>query len=412
MNPFMLSRRHQAGTKRPARARPVLERLEDRTVLSNYTAASITDLIADINAANAAGGSNTITLVAGNAFTLAAVNNSTDGGNGLPVIATNNNLTIQGNGDTVARSTDVGTPAIRLFDVAAGASLTLANMTLTNGLAFGGTGMDAFGGGIYSSGSLTLTSVALSSNSALGGNGAMDWDQYGGTYISPGGSAFGGGLYVAGGTATLTDSTVSSNSAQGGAGNSGPYTAGPVGEGGGLCVAGGTVTLSNVALSSNLAIGGSGGPNLGVGGDGEGGGLYVASGTVTLTNATLSSNSAQGSGGYIGGFGRGGGVCVASGTVMLTSDTLSSNSAIGGGGSPQYYGPGYGGALYAGGGTVTLRSDTLTGNSAKAGGKRGTADGGGLYIGPAAAVSLDAFTLRHTKTNKPNDISGSYTLIP
>src|SRR5262245_19473962 len=237
MNPFMRSRRHHPGSKRPARARPVLELLEDRTVLNSYTAANVADLIADINAANAAHGSNTITLVANTTFTLTAVDNTntTDGsGNGLPVIAANNNLTIRGNGDTVARNTAMGTPAFRLFNVAAGASLTLANMTLTNGLAFGGTGVHAFGGGIYSSGSLTLTSVTLWSNSALGGKGAMDWDQYGGTYISPGGSAFGGGLYVTGGTATLTDSTVSSNFAQGGAGNSGPYTAGPVGEGGGL----------------------------------------------------------------------------------------------------------------------------------------------------------------------------------
>ncbi len=33
MNRFTLSRRHQPGTKRTARARPVLELLEDRTVL-------------------------------------------------------------------------------------------------------------------------------------------------------------------------------------------------------------------------------------------------------------------------------------------------------------------------------------------------------------------------------------------
>ena len=48
MNRFTLSRRHRTGTKRPARARPVLELLEDRTVLSNYTAATVADLIADI----------------------------------------------------------------------------------------------------------------------------------------------------------------------------------------------------------------------------------------------------------------------------------------------------------------------------------------------------------------------------
>jgi hypothetical protein len=51
-------------------------------VPSNFTAASVSDLIADINAANLAGGSNTITLVAGTTFTLTEVNNFTGGQNG------------------------------------------------------------------------------------------------------------------------------------------------------------------------------------------------------------------------------------------------------------------------------------------------------------------------------------------
>jgi hypothetical protein len=42
--------------------------LEDRTVPSNFTAATVSDLIADINAANLAGGSNAIALVAGNTY--------------------------------------------------------------------------------------------------------------------------------------------------------------------------------------------------------------------------------------------------------------------------------------------------------------------------------------------------------
>jgi hypothetical protein len=56
MNRFNLSRQHHTGTTRPGRARPVLELLEDRTVLSNYTAATV----ADINAANLASRPNTI----------------------------------------------------------------------------------------------------------------------------------------------------------------------------------------------------------------------------------------------------------------------------------------------------------------------------------------------------------------
>src|ERR1700756_3202171 len=81
--------------------RLTLEQLEDRTVPSNFTAASVSDLIADINAANLAGGSNTITLVAGQTFGLTAVNNTTDGATGLPVIAGNDRLSIAGNGGTI-----------------------------------------------------------------------------------------------------------------------------------------------------------------------------------------------------------------------------------------------------------------------------------------------------------------------
>ena len=43
MNRFTLSRRHQTGKKRPARARPVLELLEDRTVLSTLTVLNALD---------------------------------------------------------------------------------------------------------------------------------------------------------------------------------------------------------------------------------------------------------------------------------------------------------------------------------------------------------------------------------
>ena len=123
----------------------------------NWTARSVPELIADINAANSAGGMNTITLAPGKTFTLNAVNNSTDGPNGLPVIAANNKLTIRGNGDTIARSKAPGMPPFRLFDVASGATLTLQNLTVANGLVIGDTGMDASGGAILNAAGASLT---------------------------------------------------------------------------------------------------------------------------------------------------------------------------------------------------------------------------------------------------------------
>src|ERR1051326_1314598 len=124
---------HRPAERKPASIRLTIEALEDRTALTTFTAASVSDLIADINAANLAGGANTIALATGRTFTLTAVNNTTHGSTGLPMNPANPNLTILGNGATIERSTATGTPSFRLFDVAAGASLTLQNLTLQGG---------------------------------------------------------------------------------------------------------------------------------------------------------------------------------------------------------------------------------------------------------------------------------------
>src|SRR5262249_22780330 len=132
--------------KAPARCRPAIEALEDRTLLNGYWAATVADLIKDINLANAAGGADTITLsaVPSAHYTLSSVDNLADGANGLPVVAAHNDLKIVGNGDTIERRTASGTPAFRLLDVAADAKLTLEGLTLTNGLA-SGSGVSAQG---------------------------------------------------------------------------------------------------------------------------------------------------------------------------------------------------------------------------------------------------------------------------
>src|SRR5262249_47333485 len=67
---------------------------------------TVLDLIADINTANKAGGSNTITLTAPTTspYVLTVVNNTTDGATGLPVIANKDILTIIGNDDTIDAS--------------------------------------------------------------------------------------------------------------------------------------------------------------------------------------------------------------------------------------------------------------------------------------------------------------------
>ena len=150
----------RSPASRPRKARLFLDQLDARALPSGYTAATVSALIADIDAANTAGGANTITLTAATTspYVLTANLGSTaTGGFGLPEIAENDKLTILGNGDTVERSTASGTPDFRLFDVVAGASLTLENLTLQNGLALYESALvPANGGGILNEGTLVL----------------------------------------------------------------------------------------------------------------------------------------------------------------------------------------------------------------------------------------------------------------
>ena len=341
--------------------RPI-EPLEIRRLLASFTASSVAELIADINAANAAGGSNTITLAPGSTFELNAADNTTGfDANGLPVIAAGNDLTIVGNGDRIQRSAATGTPAFRFFEVAIGGALALSNLTLANGLAtpaptFGTSGEGgaiynqgtlslsgvtvenciaraqsalshpALGGGIYSSGMLTISDSALLNNQALGNDGQLSSF----AFPYPGGAACGGGLFVAG-TATLTNTIVSSNLARGGKGLDG----GSVG---------------------NTRKGGYSWPG-GAGGDAFGGGIYASS------NATLT----------------------------LRGTTVSQNTAAGGiGGS-------------------TPKNQKLPP------GPNGTGQGGGIYIASGALAGLDAFTLANTRGNtastSDNDIFGSFSIL-
>jgi hypothetical protein len=404
----------------------VVELLEDRTVLNSYTAGTVADLIADINAANAAGGSNTITLAAAKTFTLTAVNNTEHGPTGLPVIR--DNLTIIGNGDTIARKASAH--GFRLLDVAVGASLTLENLTLTGGLAESPPGGDADGGAILNnSGTLTLSAVTVTGNSAVGSG--YVWND--GDLMWLGAAGVGGGICSFGGTLTLENGTLITNNSAVGYNNGDGY-------GGGVYMASGysgqestpcTATLTHVTISSNTATGGPSGKVGDWAGNARGGGLYVvattAASTATLTNVTFSSDAALGGKGKSsGGWAEGGALCVQgidySGsvcTVTLTNCALSSNTAVGGDAASGFYpGGARGGAVAVGGhspAVVTLSSDTITGNSAqagKAGNVIGQAEGGGLCIfGVDALVYLDASTVANTKGNKPDNIYGSYTLI-
>jgi hypothetical protein len=428
-----------------------------RALPSTFYAATAADLIADIRAASKHGGANTIVLTAPTTspYVLTAVDNTRDGATGLPVIKSGDSLTIVGNGDTIERAS--GAPSFRLFDVASTGSLTLQNLTLHNGLAFG-SGVSAEGGAIYNAGTLTLIGATVQSNTAQGSDGAIVLNKKT-IQVQPGADAAGGGIWSSGSVTLQGGTTIQGNLAFGGKGGTitvGAATGGTGGGGlgGGLYEAGGSVTITSATLTGNTALGGAGGDCYvsypaasGNGGIGAGGGLYVANGTLNmgdplgLSSVTVQSNLAQGgTGGYDwngyysfsysfpsgkGGTGAGGGIAIASGTATLTFVNVLSNTAQGGtggaGGGDWGGGAGgnaYGGGLYSGGGTVTLTNDTVTGNQARGGDPGpgyygwgvftpGYGYGDGIYIVSGATVYIDSFTVAHSGW-----IDGTYILLP
>ncbi len=240
-----------------------------------FPAAIVTsgDLIQAINAANCDPADNTLDLEANTTYTLTAVNNTTDGNNGLPVIldaTTRGKLTINGNGAIIERSSASGTPDFTILQVASGGNLTLGNVTIRHGRWIEG-------GGIYNNqGALTLTGSTLEDNVATGD--------------IPITAGQGGGIYNRG-TLKVSGTTFLNN----------------MGDNGGGIFNRTTLTVINSTFSGNVVT------NLG-------GGVYnTAVGVARLTNDTFSNNGAPNGGGGVG----------TSGT-MVVNNTIISHSTSGG----------------------------------------------------------------------------------
>lgn len=283
---------------------------------ATFTPASVPDLIAAINTANANGQADVIDL-GGGTFTLTAPAASDSG---LPTLTgdTGNDLTIQ-NG-TIERSSAGGTPDFRILTISAG-DLTLDGVVVANGslaassgnggaVANNGSGTLALtnttvqessadsGGAIFSVGPLQLTDSAVVGNSAGAGGGGIyssgPLTVTGATMENNSAVSDGGGVHAEGPTVFL-NSTLHNNT----------VTGDPTGAGGALYVSGGSLRLTNGTLSGNVAEGGAGG-------------IYADSSTVTIENSTVSGNATAADGG---------GVVAVGSSTTITNSTIVRNSA-------------------------------------------------------------------------------------
>ncbi len=224
--------------------------------------------------------------------------------------------------------------AFRVFDIAAGTTVSLANLTLLGGDV--GGNISNYGGVIYlASDNNNPSTLNLDKVTVQGGKASIGGGIFGGnnsavtltnSTVSGNSAGVGGGGIYGNGAVTLTNSTVSGNSAA---------------QGGGGIFGFGTIMVENSTISGNSA-------------EYDGGGIY-GYGAVTLTNSTISGNSADN--------GSGGGL-YGEGTVTVENSTISGNSATGNNG----------GGIYGGtNSAVTVENSTISSNSADNG------SGGGIY---------------------------------
>ena len=321
----------------------------------------VPDLIAAINAANASPGDDVIELPPECSYILTAVDNNTDGPNGLPSITSR--ITINGHGATIVRQLP-GSPGFRIFHVAAAGSLTLNDVTVMQGLIEGSAGVEAVGGGIYNAGTLELSGCTLISNMVTG-----DASSFG----------RGGGIYNAG-TLTIFESTFQANQAAGGgggAGSAGTANTGSQGASNTWCHTGGD---GGDGAAGDAGDAGSGG------GPGQGGGIYNA-GMLHVEGSLLDDNRAEGGTGGTGGEGGGSfgglGGSSESAPIMCSSPPLTcaaggiggDSGAGGAGGDGGAGSDGLGGGIYNAG-TLELLNSTVSSNHAL-GGAGGSGSKGG-----------------------------------
>ncbi len=303
--------RSGAAPVRRRAARPRLETLEDRTVLSTLTVLNNQDSGTGSLRATIAAALSGDTIV----FDKSLIGKTITLTSGELQIA--KNLTIVGSGETIS-----GNHTSRDFEVDL-ATVTISDLMIADGndngdVTFGGGGILNLGG------TLTVSTCVFANNSANFGGGI---ENFGASFTlnSPDASIITSTTAVL----TVTNCLFVGNSAT--APPPAGYT-GPNDYGGGLQnYSNGSATSAILTVSGSVFVGNSAG---------SGGGVNNQGGTETVNNCLLTGNTASVQGGSINTFGA---------ALTVSNSTVLGNLAP----------VGKGADLYIGGGTVTLLNDII-----------------------------------------------------
>jgi hypothetical protein len=296
-------------------------------------------------------------------------------------LAISKSLNIEGLG--TGQLTVSGNNASRIFDISAGVTVTIAGMTMTDGLANGGAlVLASTGGAILNYGTLMLSHDVVSNNQAVGDAGTSP--------LGKQGRALGGALANLG-TAPLTISHCAfiNNLALGADGSSNGNAVGGAFINGMGSFA--TAVITDSLFVANVAQAGSH-DNGDRAGEGAGGALENT-GALTVSGCTFSFNQAIGGNENISTVRPGlgvGGALISGGpagplaTLVLTGSTFDYNEAIGGNGNqssnpaPSVLGPNdaFGGGIHISGGQATVRDCYFEHNAAIAGSGSACQNGG------------------------------------
>ena len=362
-SPSLAARQRRDVSPFKRRFVPRIDLMEDRTLLSTLTVTNNFDggkgsLRAAVADAKSGDTIDFSSKLAGDTITL------TSGPLAIGV-----NLTIDGLGADEPTVSGGGTEEV--FVVSPGVVATIDKLTIANGLAVQGGGIDNFG-------TLTVNQCTLTDNTAIGGSGDS---------TTPDAANGGAIANEVGASLTLTQCLVTANVAAASPGND---------SFGGALLNLGSATVANCTFTGNQATGGGSASYF----DGSTGGAIEGFGfppsqlygsTITVTGSTFNNNEAISASGSV--YGVGGAVDLEFGVVAtISNSSFTGNEATGGAGCDAN-----GGAINTEGCTLTLTNSFFTANRAVAGTFNGSfGDEGSSAFGGAVLLDIPGTTVSAT----------------